>query len=156
MSTSAVSRSGAYNKLLTFVDTTRTYQPDRLFGLLPSEGSRDICLKDPHTLTAPVSQGSSRPRRYYWVVWVATRMRWRYTLTGYTTISKRKSEHSSCIPPNTELTCLLAGTAIASSTHVRPKRPRSSSLSFGFIFSRGYHLPLNHHRAPLSFNRRSS
>jgi hypothetical protein len=32
------SRSEAYATLLTFIDTTVTYQTDRLFGLLPSEG----------------------------------------------------------------------------------------------------------------------
>ncbi|KAF9647158.1 hypothetical protein BDM02DRAFT_3170498 [Thelephora ganbajun] len=32
------SRSEAYTKLLTFIDTTETYQTDRLFGVLPSEG----------------------------------------------------------------------------------------------------------------------
>jgi len=85
----AASRSEAYTKLLTFIDTTETYQS----GFLPSEGCRDISRRPFDGLTVLISQGSSRPRQYCWDAWVATRMRWRYAPAGYTTISKRKSEH---------------------------------------------------------------
>ena len=77
----------------------------------------------PHGLTILRSQGSSRLRQYFWDAWVATRTHWRSTSIGCTTISRRKSTHTSYpLPLPTQPACRYCNRVFD------PSSPKGSSI----------------------------